>query len=123
MVIVISFVNGELILESDRVDLKITRDRKIMKRFPDKNRKGEARGNFKFTGKRLPTGYTRQEKEIWLMNLRNMVVEKLPENESHEEQTKNASEKTEKEEVETDEDEDIEESEGDSEEEWKEKKE
>lgn len=114
MAIVLSSKNGEIILESNSVDLKITRDRKVMVRYPDKDKKEDARGNFSYIGKKIEMGYSRQEKEIWLIKLRAKVVERLQEKVSQEKRSGVPQGKEPTKEVDASEDEEVEESDGSS---------
>lgn len=62
---------GELILESNIVNLKVTSDRKIFSQINGRDTQ------YQFTGKKTPFGTSLEQKQILLMKLRQKIVDKI----------------------------------------------
>jgi hypothetical protein len=64
--------NGEIVLESAEVNVKITTNRDIYMRTPKQ-------GEFKPTGHKVPLGMSIEQKAIYALRLRNQYIQKFNE--------------------------------------------
>ena len=67
--------DNELVLTSNRIDIKILSDRRVFVKYPEDPR-------FLYKGYKIKPGLSRKEKELWLLKLRNQIVERLDDKEN-----------------------------------------
>jgi len=61
---------GEIILYSPEVNIKIVSNRDVFIHYPLM----EYRINFRGINKKIPIGFSREEKEIWMVRLRHKIL-------------------------------------------------
>ncbi len=77
MAIKIYVQHGELILESNIVNLKVLSDRKIYSQVHPRD------PQYNFTGKKTPYGMTVEQKQMLLLKLRQKIIDKISLQQSH----------------------------------------
>ena len=65
--------NGDIILYGDDFDLKVASDREMYVRFHD----SEEPKRFRAIGRKLESGFTKEDKEMFLMKLRMCMLERI----------------------------------------------
>lgn len=107
--------HGEITLYGDIVSVKITPDRRVWVRWEGKQ------GRFGDVGRKIPMGMSRSQKEMYLLQYRNLLLERFAERgytdkdvnnlaaAQREEERRNAQEREEKPVVDEDEQEELEE--------------
>jgi len=65
--------HGETTILGDTVSVKVTPDRRVWVRWEGKQ------GRFSDTGRKINPGFSRSQKEVWLLQYRNLILERFAE--------------------------------------------